>query len=186
MKQKIYIMSRNRDNVIEPDISIVKDLITQGLTCNVKDIWQTVKLEWYDDIDTPKYDFLFIYGYIPICNEKVYKFLINHNSLAESYFLPIIVDNDKYYIISGLPMERYVLNKRKSKIKYYSDKSVMKIEKIVLNEFTPKSCLFKIPESITTFFATDEFVGCVKVNNFTGVTFDECKLVTPSFLSKLF
>lgn len=184
--KNIFIISKIKDNIIEPDIFSIKDLVIQTLSKDIENIWKPVNLNWYDGICEPKYDFIFIYGYIPVCNEIAYRLLSQLDVLYNIYFLPIIIDNSNYYIMSVLHNENSVLNENKSKIKYFSDKSILRIEEYVFNKVEPKSALFKIPQSITTFFATEDFVSYVKLNNLSGINFIECKIANQHFWNKLF
>ena len=120
--KKIYTISRSEDNIIEPDIFCIQDKITQGLTEHIENKWEPVNLKWIDNITDPKFDFIFIYGYIPVCNENAYLILSQMPGLNNVYFLPIIIDNEKYYIISVLQIEKSILNRKKSKIEYFTDK----------------------------------------------------------------
>ncbi len=184
--KKIYTISRSEDNIIEPDIFCIQDKITQGLTEHIENKWEPVNLKWIDNITDPKFDFIFIYGYIPVCNENAYLILSQMPGLNNVYFLPIIIDNEKYYIISVLQIEKSILNRKKSKIEYFTDKSIMRVDSYVFNEFTPNSIMFKISESSSTFFVTEDFVNCIALHSLSGINFKGCKVLKKSIWNKIF
>lgn len=173
-ENSVYRILKTEDNIIEPDVSCIKELIEKDY--HTKDEWKEVTLKWYDGINKPMCDFIFIYGFILVCNEKTYSILQRLDSIKSNLFLPINVESQRYYIIKILSKEENVLNRRKSKIEYFSDKTIMSIREYVFKPFHPQSCLFKIEESCTSLFATDEFVYCVKSNDLTGMEFEECKM----------
>lgn len=186
---KLFRFKRASENIVEPSIlqsDNIRDLIMESLSQNIQRQWRSVDLEWHDGVNEPKFDFLFIFGYIPVCNEKTYTILNKMKGALNLSFLPFTIESEKYYILSPNTVEKSVLNKRKSKIKYYSDKSIMIIDRYVFNHFTPTNWMFKIEESISSFFVTENFVNFVNQNKITGAAFEECKLLSNSLINKLF
>lgn len=186
---KLFRFKRASENIVEPSVlqsDNIRDLIIESLSQNFDHQWKSVDFEWYDGVSEPKCDFLFIFGYIPVCNEKTYSILNKIKGALNLSFSPFTIEGEKYYILSPNTVEKTVLNKRKSKIKYYSDKSIMVIDRYVFNHFTPTNWMFKIEESITSFFVTEDFVDFVNQNKITGAAFEECKMLSNSLINKLF
>lgn len=181
----IYKIEKIPDNVIEPDFGKNNELcvlLDKSYASNVASQWEEKHFEWYDGVSSPKYDFVFIYGTIPVCSENVKDVIETIPNLNDAQFLPIIIEGERYYIISTQNVERDVLNRRKSKIIFDKNKTIMWVKKYVFYPFTPKSCLFKIDEQVTSFFATQELVDIINKNNFTGIEFKECETKKHSIL----
>lgn len=181
----IYKIKKKAENVIEPDLGIDSELcklLDKSYTSNVSLQWEEKSFKWFDGISIPKYDFIFIYGTIPACNEMVKNVLSVLPNINSAQFLPIIIEGERYYIISTQNVEKDVLNRRKSKIIFDKNKTILWVKKYVFYPFTPQSCLFKIEEQVTSFFTNQELVDVINKHNFTGIEFEECETKKQSIL----
>ena len=180
----LYKIEKNPNNSIEPSIEDkgLCELLDKSYTNDVSSQWEEKDFNWFDGISTPKYDFIFIYGTIPTCNEKVKRVLEVLPNINNAQFLPILIEGERYYIISTQNVEKNVLNRRKSNIIYDKNKTIMWVKKYVFYPFTPNSCLFKIDEQVTSFFATQDLVNVINKQNFTGIEFKECETKKHSIL----
>lgn len=180
----VYKIEKNPYNIIEPNINDegLCELLDKSYTNNVYIQWEEKSFNWFDGISVPKYDFIFIYGTIPACQEKVKNVLEVLPNINNAQFLPILIEGERYYIISTQNVEKNVLNRRKSKIIFDKNKTVMWVKKYVFYPFTPMSCLFKVEEQVTAFFASQEFVDTVNAHKFSGIVFKECEIKKHSIL----
>lgn len=181
----IYKIEKKSGNVIEPDLGIDSELcklLDKSYTSNVVSQWKEGSFEWFDGVSVPKYDFIFIYGTIPVCTDKVKTVIEKLSNLNNVQFLPLMIGGERYYIVSIQNIMKDVLNRKKSKIIYGKEKVVLWVKKYVFYPFIPSSCLFKIEEQVTSFFATQEFVDVVVSHKFTGIEFKECETKKHSIL----
>ena len=126
-----YKIEKNPNNIIEPSIEDkgLCELLDKSYTNDVSNQWEEKSFNWFDGISTPKHDFIFIYGTIPTCNEKVKNVLEVFPNINNTQFLPIIIEGERYFIISTQNVEKDVLNRRKSKIIFDKNKTIMWVKK---------------------------------------------------------
>ena len=79
-----------------------------------------------------------------------------------------------------------ILNKKQSKIDYFSNGDIMWISKYVFYPNEIETSMFKISEMYTSIFATTSFVEFIRENHFTGIEFEPCAIKKESFLSRIF
>lgn len=102
-------------------------------------------------------------------------------TLFKNYsFKKITIGTDSYYAIFNLPEEQDKLNKKKSKIEYFSTGDILEVVKPV---FLPGEymTLFQIPEALYTVFSTQDFKDRVEENNLSGLNFEECAIKSKSW-----
>lgn len=95
-------------------------------------------------------------------------------------FTQIKISDDTYYAIFNLPEEENKLNKKKSKIEYFSTGDIREVVKPIFLPGEYKT-LFQIPEALYTIFSTQDFKDKVEENNLSGLNFEECAIKSKSW-----
>lgn len=138
-------------------------------------IWETPEMEWDFQTSSAKCDITMILGLIPIVNKKVKEKLIFIETANLAEFLPVLIEGEEYYAINVLYQTSELLNKRKSKIFYFSDKTIMHIDKYVfIKEETHP--IFKVSQNLTHIFVNDEIKDIIERESFTGIEFEKCEI----------
>lgn len=139
------------------------------------DLWKIPKMEWDFQTSSVKCDISMIMGLIPIVNKKVKEKLlfIETDHLAE--FLPVDIDGEEYYVLNTVYHTSELLNKSKSKIIYFSDKTIMHIDKYVFIKDANEP-IFKLSQYLTHVFVTDVIKDIIENESFTGLEFEKCEI----------
>lgn len=152
------------------------DLLDSGFVGKkMINLWETPKMKWDFQTSLAKCDISMILGLIPIVNKKVKEKLLFIESANLAEFLPIGIDEEEYYAINVIYHTSELLNKRKSKIIYFSDKTIMHIDKYVFIKEETKP-VFKVSQSLTHIFVNDVIKNIIEKESFTGLEFKKCKI----------
>jgi len=147
--------------------------------------WEIPNLDWYkEDGGLPK-DIHFLLSTYPLCSQKAYECLLTLNNLTDVEFLPLNIENERFYLINVCKSMTNILNRSKSDIDYYPDKRIMFVSKFVFYPTDFDSCIFRIPESATAIFVTEAVVDIVKKNRLTGLIFESIPSVKKSLWENL-
>ena len=184
----IYLIKKQDVDCAEPLIENDKylSLLEENFGTKLKPIWGEVGAKWYRENGEIICDFPFLLGMIPLCSLKIYNKLHENLNLEKIEFLPIRIENELYYIMNPCLSIKGILNKKRSKIDYFSNGEIMWISKYVFYPNDVQASLFKIPEMYTAVFATTTFVDFIKENHFTGIEFEPCTSKKESFLNRIF
>ena len=138
-------------------------------------LWEIPKMKWDFQISSTKCDISMILGLIPVVNKKVREKLIFIETANLAEFLPVLIDEEEYYAINVLYHTGELLNNRKSKIIYFSDKTIMHIDKYVfIKEETQP--IFKVSQTLTHIFVNDVIKDIIERESFTGLEFEKCEI----------
>ncbi|WP_179338945.1 imm11 family protein [Winogradskyella ludwigii] len=138
-------------------------------------LWEIPKMEWNFQTSSVKCDISMILGLIPIVNKKVKEKLIFIGTANLAEFLPVLVGEQEYYAINVLYHSSELLNKRKSKIIYFSDKTIMHIDKYVFIEEETHP-IFKVSQALIHIFVNDIIKDIIERESFTGIEFEKCEI----------
>lgn len=143
---------------------------------SMKKEWKPFMMEWNFEIFSIKPDISMLGGILPVINNRVKKslLLIGLDDLVE--FLPVIVDNEEYYVINVLYHTEGLLSTRKSKINYSSNKRIIYIDEYVFYKEETKP-IFKVSQLLTHIFVNDIFKDVIEKHSFTGLEFEKCKVI---------
>ena len=165
-----------------------KDQLIDNYGGSIIKQWETTSCTWYIEGEREEmnsYDFFFFLGYIPICNEEVFLSVQAMTSFLGVEFLPIMVENVKYYVLNVLQDYNGIVNLRKSKVKYYGDGDVLWIDEYVFYPFECTSFFFRIGEVSTVLFVNESFRKLYLEKNWSGINFIQCKVRSQSFLDRI-
>ena len=171
----IYLVKKQEIDCVEPLIQDKKVLsfLEEKIGTKISNKWSCIETKWNRENGEIICDFPFLLG------------MINLN-LENIEFLPIRIENELYYIMNPCLSIKGILNKKRSKIDYFSNGEIMWISKYVFYPNDVQASLFKIPEMYTAVFATTTFVDFIKGNHFTGMEFEPCTIKKESFLNRIF
>lgn len=184
---EIYELKKDYNGYYEPVIEDeqLMSLIEDNWGKKMKHLWVEKEIKWFQDEESSKIaDIPLLLGTIPLCNEKVYTILLENN-IKGIEFLPLLIEDKRFYIINPTPPIQGVLNKNRSKIRYSSDKKIEWIDKYVFYPIELDRYIFKIVEMYTSIFATNYFVDLVNKYNITGITFNKCSIKSKTFLEQI-
>lgn len=184
----VFLLKKQDASCAEPLIEDDEALsfLEKNYGIQLSDKWKEIEAKWYREEGELICDFPFLLGTIPLCSLKVYHKLQEKLNLEGIEFLPIRIENELYYIMNPCLSIKGILNKKQSKIDYFSNGEIMWISKYVFYPNEIETSMFKIPEMYTSIFATASFVECIKENHFTGMDFESCAIKKESFLSRIF
>lgn len=174
---EIYKLKKDYDyaHLIPDEDSL--DLINDGFNgLRMKQEWGGHrKMYWDFNESTLISDFSMLGGLIPVVDKRVLDAILPIVKEGSIELLPVKVDMKDLFAINVLYTDSNILNKKKSRIDYYSDKSIMFINEYVFNNIVPHS-IFKIPQLLTHTFVSGEFKNVIEKEKLTGVEFVKCKI----------
>jgi len=184
----IYLVKKQEIDCVEPFIQdeIISSFLEENIGIQSIGNWKTIETKWNRENGELICDFPFLLGTIPLCNVEIYHKLQEKLNLEGIEFLPIRIENELYYIMNPCLSIKGILNKKQSKIDYFSNGDIMWISKYVFYPNEIETSMFKIPEMYTSIFATTSFVEFIRENHFTGIEFEPCAIKKESFLSRIF
>lgn len=184
----IYLVKKQEIDCVEPLIQDKKVLsfLEEKIGTKISNKWSCIETKWNRENGEIICDFPFLLGMIPLCSLKIYNKLHENLNLENIEFLPIRIENELYYIMNPCLSIKGILNKKRSKIDYFSNGEIMWISKYVFYPNDVQASLFKIPEMYTAVFATTTFVDFINENHFTGIEFEPCTIKKESFLNRIF
>lgn len=184
----VFLAKKQNIDCAEPLIEDDKILflLEKRFGTQLSNKWKEVEAKWYQEVGELICDFPFLLGTIPLCNVEIYHKLQEKLNLEGIEFLPIRIENELYYIMNPCLSIKGILNKKQSKIDYFSNGDIMWISKYVFYPNEIETSMFKIPEMYTSIFATTSFVEFIRENHFTGIEFEPCAIKKESFLSRIF
>lgn len=185
----MYLLNHLSDEYAQPysqDQDILNKIDEVLLCKSMVETWTPLHLSWYIEEGDKRCDFPFMYGFIPIVSQRAYKVLIDLISTEEIEFLPLFIEDEQYYLLNLLIQKENILNLKKSKVKYFSNGRIMGISEFVFNHTEAGSSIFRISESKTSIFITENIKQEIENYKLTGSNTIKCKVVKPSFFDKLF
>lgn len=184
----VFLLKKQDIDCAEPLIEDDKilSLLKENFATQLSNGWKEAEAKWYREEGKLICDFPFLLGTIPLCNVEIYHKLQEKLNLEGIEFLPIRIENELYYIMNPCLSIKGILNKKQSKIDYFSNGDIMWISKYVFYPNEIETSMFKIPEMYTSIFATTSFVEFIRENHFTGIEFEPCAIKKESFLSRIF
>ncbi len=184
----VFLLKKQDIDCAEPLIEDDKilSLLEENFGTQLSNGWKEAEAKWYREEGELICDFPFLLGTMPLCSLKVYHKLQEKLNLEGIEFLPIKIENELYYIMNSCLSIKGILNKKQSKIDYFSNGEIMWISKYVFYPNEIEASMFKIPEMYTAIFATASFVEFIRENHFTGIEFEPCAIKKESFLSRIF
>lgn len=148
--------------------------------------WQPINFEWdIEDGNKPRDIFLYL-GYILIGNGKSVSALRMMIDNSKCEILPIKIDKEEYYVFNICETLVNVLDRRKSKIEYFKDKSIKWISQYVFSPDYKDTPIFHIAEMSSPIFVSDTIVEYIKEAGLIGLKFEECKQDKSSFFKSIF
>lgn len=116
-------------------------------------------------------DLALVMSQLLLCNSSAKSIL--SNVLSDFTMNRVIVADQNYYSISDIKQISDILNKKASKIEYFSTGDIMDV---ITPVFYPidSPVLFKIKEMESMFFCTEELKTVIERNNLVGWEFKEC------------
>lgn len=184
----IFLVKKQDIDCVEPLIEDedVLSLLEEYFGTQFSNKWKEVEAKWHQERGDLICDFPFLLGTIPLCSLKVYYKLQEKLNLEGIEFLPIKIENKLYYIMNPCLSIKGILNKKKSKIDYFSNGEIMWVSKYVFYPNEIGASMFKIPEMYTSIFVTTSFTEFIKENHFIGIDFEPCEIKKESILSRIF
>jgi|SRR5690554_244286 len=185
----MYLLNHLSDEYAQPysQEETILNQIDEVLLCkSLIETWETPHLSWYIDDGDKCCDFPFMYGFIPIVNQRAYKVIKDLIPSDEVEFLPLFIEDEQYYLLNLLIQKENIINIKKSKVKYYSDGRIMGISDFVFNQAEITSTIFRVSESKTSVFVNEIIKQAIEKHKLIGANFVKCKVVKPSFFDKLF
>jgi hypothetical protein len=183
---KIYLLEKNyRFAELSPNNDLI-DVINEGFNgVPMAKEWGKPQMVWNFEESKIKCDFPLLYGLIPVMSERaknVLSLIVPPDSIE---YLPIIVEDEIYYATNVLLSYDKILNIRKSKIDYFSDRTIMTIDKYVFSCVKNLSPMFKVSQLLVSTFVTADFKNIIENEKFTGINFKECKVVSKGWLGNI-
>lgn len=185
----MYILNHLNDGFAQPYTTDerISNQINEVLLCkSLIKTWDPPYLTWYKNDGEKLCDFPFMYSFIPIINLKTYNILKEHVPPNEAEFLPLFIENETYYIINLLILEKDILNIKKSKVKYYSNGRIMEITDFVFNKNTITTSMFRVSESTTNIFVNEFIKNEIDKHRLIGANFIKCRIAKPSIFDNFF
>lgn len=138
--------------------------------------WKSFEVKWFNFTKGRKKlkegDFSFL-GSTPVLSEHA---LSNLKCELEKYgeFLPIYSQNKPIWFVLNVTNILPAFDKELSEFEYFRvSNRVKRINKYVfVKSIVAKNIIFRIPESPTNYFITEEFIGLVKNHNLKGFEFE--------------
>lgn len=117
----------------------------------------------------------FIVGSIPVFSFFAYKKLSMYVNESNSQIIPIKIDDKSYFIVNAIILLDDILNKKKSKISYFSDGRIMNVDEYVFHNKRNIPDLFKISQFQTYTFVSEKLASAITEANITGISLEQCK-----------
>ncbi|WP_158211144.1 hypothetical protein [Myroides phaeus] len=187
----IYLLKKEEEDtldVIFNQVDIKNKLLSsygQPLFFN----WNVANCKWYKDEeseDSKEKDFILLLGYIPICKSKIIDAFMKEFSSEDIEYLPILIEDKSYYVLNILKKYDHLVNIAKSRVDYFSDKSIMWIHEFVFYPRAEVSLMFRVSEISSVVFVNEHFKNIYDDNNFKGLDFKKCRIKKRSILNLLF
>lgn len=132
--------------------------------------------QWVGESYDIECDYPFIDGCIPVVSGNVLSIIYDLISSC-STITNISVAGKEYKIIEANTLPN-ALNEVQSKIRYFKDGRIMHIKKYAFNKNVQFPAIFRIPESKTFSFVTEDVMRILSDRGvITGICFEECELV---------
>lgn len=176
---KIYRIEFNYDYSLADVVEEKNNADSLEISTNNVEYLKNFNLDWLKDESTIIPNLVIIMSQVLACDKKAVNVL--KGVLPEYAFTPILVGDICYYAISKIKVEEG-LNKKASKIVYFSTGDIMDVEIPVLQplDYPP---LFKVEEMDMSFFCTEQLKEAVEKSFLTGWKFTECKVKSKSWFN---